>query len=112
MNQPSITGVRHVGLHAPDPERLAAFYQDVLGLQIVAQSKPNVDGVHGSIFLSSPSAEDSYQVALFANPELSHTALQVASLADLRTFHQLLVARGLPIRWTLNHIWIEECLGC
>lgn len=103
MSQPTITGVRHVGLFAPDPERLAAFYQDVLGLQTVAQSKLNADGVLGSVFLRSESAQEPYQVALVANPQLSHTALEIASLADLRIFYRRVIGHGLPIRWALNH---------
>lgn len=103
MAGPVVQDIHQVGLYAPDPNRLAAFYQDVLGLQIVARSKMNADGVHGAIFLSSQPVEEPYQVALFANPELSHSAFQVASLADLRTFYQRIIDQDLPIRWALNH---------
>lgn len=103
MDRPVVQGIRQVGLYAPDPTRLALFYQDVLGLQIVTQSKPNADGIRGSIFLGSRPLEDSYALLLFANAELYHTGFQVASLADLRAFHQLIVTCDLPIRWALNH---------
>ena len=32
---PQVIGVRHVGLSARGPAALAAFYRDVLGLQVV-----------------------------------------------------------------------------
>ena len=103
MARPSVTGVGHVGLYAPDPAALAKFYREVLGLQIVGQGRRNADGVRSSVFLSSRPEEDAHQVAIFANPEIRHTAFQVDSLTDLRTFYRLVVDRDWPIRWALNH---------
>ncbi len=103
MARPSVTGVGHVGLHAPDPAALAKLYGEVLGVQIVGQDRRNADGVSSSVFLSSRPEEDAHQVAIFANPEISHTAFQVDSLTDLRTFYRLVVDRDWPIRWALNH---------
>ena len=34
------TGIRHVGLHARNPEASAEFYRDVLGMEIVGGSAP------------------------------------------------------------------------
>ena len=36
--RPEVLGVNHVGLAARDPARLAEFYRDVLGLEIVGGS--------------------------------------------------------------------------
>ena len=101
--KPIVKGVRHAGLYGPDPEALAKFYQAILGLQRVGLSDLNPDGVHHSIFLGGCSEVDHHQVAIFANPELRHTAFQVDSLADLRMLYQRVVEQDLPIRWALNH---------
>jgi catechol-2,3-dioxygenase len=107
MERSIVKGVRQVGLCAPDPDRLAEFYQAVLGLEVVAQSKPNLDGIRGSVFLSSQpheaSDEAQDQVAIFANPAMRHAAFEVEALADLRALYQVIIERDLPIRWALNH---------
>jgi len=101
--RPTITGLGHVGLQASDPAALAEFYQAVLRLQIVGQGDLNAEGLRSSVFLSSRAEDAPYQVAIYADPNLSHIAFEVASLADLQTFYKLVIDRGLPIRWTLNH---------
>ena len=101
--RPTVKGVRHVGLYGKDPERLAAFYREVLGLDMVGLGQVNVDGLRVSAFLGSRSTEGAYQVAIFTNPEIRHTAFRVETLADLRAFYQVVIDRELPIRWALNH---------
>lgn len=101
--KPTIKGVHQVGLYAPNPEALAKFYGAVLGLQIIGQSDLNVDGVRHSVFLTGQAGADHYHLAIYANPEISHIAFQVDSLADLRAFYRLAVERDLPVRWVLNH---------
>src|SRR5262245_27103615 len=97
---PRVIGVRHVGLAARDPGALAEFYRDVLGLEAV----PTDTAALGlTAFLSSRPAEGSIDMALFANPAYQHTAFEVRSLADLRAFHQRVLARGVPVKMTLNH---------
>lgn len=101
--KPIIHGVRQIGLYAPDPTVLAEFYAAVLGLEIFGQGDINADGVRHSVFLRSESGPDHNQIAIYANPEMQHAALQVDSLADLRTLYQRIVACERPIRWALNH---------
>ena len=55
------------------------------------------------MLLSSHPAEQSLDLALFANPALQHTAFEVRSLADLRAFYQRVLGRGVPIKMALNH---------
>ena len=105
MDGPVVQDIHQVGLYAPGPERLAVFYPDLLGLQIVAQSKLNPDGVRSTIFLSSRPTEESYQVALFASPELSHTAFQASTLADLRTFYQQAMTKICQFAGRLITVW-------
>ena len=101
--RPMITNICELGLYSPDPDRLANFYQAVLGLEIVGRGRINADGVPVSIFLGSHQAEAAHQIAIFAQPENKHIAFQVGSLADLRAFHQHVLACGLPIKWAFNH---------
>ncbi|MCI0573768.1 MAG: VOC family protein [Myxococcaceae bacterium] len=97
---PRVIGVRHVGLSARDPTALGEFYRDVLGLQLV----PTDAAVLGpTAFLGSHPAEAPFDLSIFANPALAHTAFEVRSLEDLRALHQWVIGRGVPIKMTLNH---------
>jgi catechol-2,3-dioxygenase len=97
---PQVIGVGHVALSARDPAALAEFYQDVLGLQVVPTE---TSALGENVFLSSRPAEVSVDLALFANPAFQHTAYEVRSLADLRTFHQRILNRGVQVKMALNH---------
>jgi len=97
---PRLIGVRHVGLSARDPIALAEFYRSMLGLAVV----PTDTGALGvTAFLSANPDEGSIDLAIFDNPAYQHTAFEVASLAQLRAFHQRLVAQDVPIMMALNH---------
>ena len=100
---PQVIGVRHVGLSARDPAALAAFYRDVLGLQVVGGSTAETSEFGPTAFLSSRPAEESHDLAIFADPAFQHTAFKVASLADLRAFYQRVIGRGVPVRMAFNH---------
>ena len=100
---PQVIGVRHVGLTARDPAALAEFYHDVLGLQVVGGSAADTSVFGATAFLSSHPAQESHDLALFANPTFQHTAFKVRSLADLRAFHQRVLGRGVPVKMALNH---------
>jgi len=104
MTTPAIIkGVHHVALYAPDPEALAGFYSEVLGLHLTGLSGLNADGVRHSVFLSHHSQAEHHHLAIFVNPEHQHIAFEVASLADLRLLYQRCIGLDLPIRWSLNH---------
>jgi catechol-2,3-dioxygenase len=100
---PQVIGVRHVGLSARDPAALAEFYRDVLGLQVVGGSTADTSAFGATAFLSSCPAEESHDLALVADPVFQHTAFKVRSLADLRTLHQRVIGRGVPVKMALNH---------
>jgi catechol-2,3-dioxygenase len=97
---PQVIGVRHVGLSARDPAALAAFYRDVLGLQVVPT---DTTALGAAAFLSSHPAEVPVDLALFANPAYQHTAFKVRSLADLCALHQRVLGRGVLVKMALNH---------
>jgi len=98
-----VIGVRHDGLSARDLAALAEFYHDVLGLQVVGGSAADTSVFGATAFLSSHPAQESHDLALFANPAFQHTAFAVRSLADLRAFHQRALDRGVPVKLALNH---------
>jgi catechol-2,3-dioxygenase len=100
---PQVLGVRHVGLGARDPAALAEFYRDVLGLQVVGGSMADTSAFGATAFLSSHPAQESHDLALFANPAYRHTAFKVRSLADLRAFYRRALGRGMPVKMALNH---------
>ncbi|MCB9076357.1 MAG: VOC family protein [Anaerolineaceae bacterium] len=98
--KPAITGLYHVGLHAKDPSQMAAFYRDIIGMQIVS----NVDDpMARMVFLSSRPSEEAHELVFTSNPELAHIAFKVETLADLRAFYQHIVEKGLPIEAAFNH---------
>src|SRR6516164_1480162 len=64
---PHVIGVHHVGLSARDPAALAAFYHDVLGLQVVGGSTADASAFGATAFLRSQ-PEEHHDLALVANP--------------------------------------------
>lgn len=93
-------GLYHVGLHAANPIQLAAFYRQVIGMQIVSSID---DPAAQMIFLSSRPDEEAHELVFTSNPELAHVAFKVETLADLRAFYQQIVEMGLPIKMAFNH---------
>src|SRR5215467_9878233 len=96
------TGIHHVGLHASNPAASAAFYKDVLGMQIIGGSSPD-DPFGATAFLSSRPDEESHEIALFANSAFAHVAFKVSSLAELRSVHAGVLERNIPIKFAANH---------
>jgi len=99
---PRIVGLRHVGMVAENPAALARFYQDTLGIQVVGGSSED-DPFGATAFLSSDPADESHQLAIFANPAFRHIAFKVRALADLRAAYRHIVEMGLPIKMAFNH---------
>ena len=97
-----VIGVHHVGLSARDPAALAAFYHDVLGLQVVGGSA-DTSAFGATAFRNSPSSEEHHDLAIGANPAFQHTAFKVRSLAHLRAVYQRVLGRGVPVKMAFNH---------
>jgi catechol-2,3-dioxygenase len=103
MAKPTVKELSHVALYASDPDALAEFYETVLGLQTIVQGNKNAEGIRSSVYLNCQPEETSYQLAIFANADIQHTAFEVSSLADLKLFYDRIVENGLEIHWMLNH---------
>lgn len=106
-----VTGLGHVGIYVRDLERMVAFYQDVMGMQITKQNWRV-----GVVFLSADPDRVDHEIALMRgragaeDPQLiQQISLRVASLDDLRVFHRRLVAEGYRIENVVNH---ASAIGC
>jgi catechol-2,3-dioxygenase len=95
-------GVSHVGIAAKDPQALARFYGDVLGMRVTGGSEPT--GSFGACaFLSGRPDEENHEIVFFADRRYAHTAFRVATLAELRERYRAVVDRGIPINTAVNH---------
>ena len=106
-----VIGLGHVGIYVHDLERMVAFYRDTLGMRVTKQNWRA-----GIVFLSADPEGADHEIALFrGRPEgadsqvINQISLRVATLEDLRVFHQRLVAQGLRIDAVVNHV---SALGC
>jgi catechol-2,3-dioxygenase len=98
----------HVVLKVRDLDRSEAFYTSVLGLAVTGRVPGRM------VFFAVPGNTDSHDLGLWkvgpaaAPPSskevgLFHVAWQVEREEDLRAFHDSLVARGIPVRSTMDH---------
>jgi catechol 2,3-dioxygenase-like lactoylglutathione lyase family enzyme len=71
-------------------------------MEITGGSAPN-HPLGATAFLTSRPGEQSHEIALFANPEVVHTAFKVSSLAEFRSFHARVVEKKIPIKFVFNH---------
>jgi catechol 2,3-dioxygenase-like lactoylglutathione lyase family enzyme len=95
-----IIGLGHVVLHAEDPQVLAGFYTDVLGLELV-----ETDHDYNLTFLSSKPGQVNHDLSFTAVPKMAHIAYEVDSLQTLKRFYRQLTERGVPIVSTMNFGW-------
>ena len=98
----------HVVLKVSDLDRSEVFYTSVLGLAVTGRLPGRM------VFFAVPGSTDSHDLDLWkvgpdaAPPSskqvgLFHVAWQVEREEDLRVFHDSLVARGIPVRSTMDH---------
>lgn len=99
---PKFIGLCHIGMHASDPQALAEFYQDVMGMQLVGSSD-ETSPTGRSAYLSSRPHEESHEIAIFENPAFAHTAFKVDSLSELRAFYHDIVDQDILVKFQLNH---------
>ena len=91
----------HVSVPAKDPKQLAAFYRQLLGLEVTMAG--SVPGLGEFVFLNERPQAELPLIALHTNPQGRHIALQVESLEALRTVCADAKARGIPVYMALNH---------
>ncbi len=103
-----MTRIRHVGhvvLYASDPDASAAWYCDLLGMEIVTRPED-----FPAVFLSFGTRD--HDIALFKAPgggacrnaELQHVAFELdGGLDDLKRFHARLVEKAAEIEAVVDH---------
>lgn len=80
--------IRHLAIKSANPERLARFYQDTLGLELLHQSRGGFYVTDGTITLALlPCRPED------APPGINHFGIEVEDAAEIS---RKLVAAGLP----------------
>jgi catechol 2,3-dioxygenase len=94
------TKLGHLAIPAEDPQRLATFYSDLLGLeQHLAGAIPQM----GSFVFLRDHAETPLTVGFMTRAEARHVAWEVESIAALRALYAEAQARGIPMAFAMNH---------
>ncbi len=98
-----INRVGHVVLYASDPDASAAWYCDLLGMEVVTRAE------HFSAVFLSFGARD-HDIALFKAPgaightDLQHVAFELdGDLDDYKRFHARLVDSAVTIEGVVDH---------
>jgi glyoxylase I family protein len=100
---PTINGAHHVALTVRDAERSAAWYTDLLGMQVVL--KGDDENVHFRVMLHPESGWVMGVREYPGHPDgefdelrtgLDHLAFTVSSRAELEAWERHLEARGVP----------------
>ena len=91
----------HVSFPAADPRELAAFYGDLLELEVsMVGSIPELGDF---VFLSRQAEDELPLIALCTEPNSRHTAIEVESLAALRQVYTRSKTQGTRVSFALNH---------
>jgi len=90
----------HVAISVRSPDRVAAFYRDLLGLQITRQGGNPLTG-HAVLLSGDPARED-HELALFSNRGAQHVAFRVATVDQLRSLYDRAKEHGLAIPYALD----------
>jgi catechol 2,3-dioxygenase len=91
----------HIGVPAQNPRQLAAFYHDLLGLEVTLEGILPMLGEF--IFLSDRPEEETQTLAFMTSPRARHIAWKVDSLAALKAVYAEAKAHGITIDRVLNH---------
>ncbi len=91
----------HVSVPATDPRQLAAFYGDLLELEVsMAGSIPQLGDF---VFLSRQAEDELPLIALCTEPNSRHTAIEVESLDALKQVYTRSKAQRTRASFALNH---------
>jgi catechol 2,3-dioxygenase-like lactoylglutathione lyase family enzyme len=103
---PKVKGLSHVVLYVNDLDKMAAFYQDVLGL-VKYHEHP------GRMVFMTPDPEiEDHQLALAKGREgdakiVAHIAWRVDTPQDVKDFYERFKALGVPIHHCVSHAYVE-----
>lgn len=92
----------HVAIVTRDPAPMAAFYRDLLGLEVTLQG--SLPELGDFAFLSGQPKTEFAELAFVTKPEAKHIALRVESLAALKAVYAEAKRRAVPMPFPpLNH---------
>jgi catechol 2,3-dioxygenase len=92
----------HVAIVTQDPAAMAAFYRDLLGLEVTLQG--SLPPLGDFAFLSGQPQTEFAELSFVTNPRAKHIALRVESLAALKAVYAEAKRRALPFPSPpLNH---------
>jgi catechol-2,3-dioxygenase len=90
----------HVAIAVRRPPAVAAFYRDLLGLQIVRNAGNSLSG--DAVLLSSDPTREDHELVLFTNSDAEHIAFRVDAADQLRALHARAKQRGVQIPYALD----------
>jgi catechol 2,3-dioxygenase len=91
----------HVALPARSPRELAAFYHDLLGLDITLEGA--LPPMGDFVFLSDHPSAAGQTLTFMTRAEGKHTAWEVESLSALKAWYAEARARGVHVEFAMNH---------
>jgi len=90
----------HTAISVRDPNRVAAFYRDLLNLQIVRHGGNALTGQ--AVLLSGDPAREDHELVLLTNPHAEHIAFRVNTLDALRTLFRSAKQQEQSIPYALD----------
>jgi catechol 2,3-dioxygenase len=90
----------HVAISTDAPHRVAAFYRDLLGLQIIQEAGNPLTGA--AVLLSGDSGREDHGLAVFTNPAAEHIAFRVDTREQLRKLYAHAKQQGLEIPYAID----------
>jgi catechol-2,3-dioxygenase len=88
----------HITLFAENPDRLAAFYSDLFGMELVGRAASG-----SSVFIGGRPQEENHELAFIHNRKAAHVGFKVGTPGELLAYYQEIKARGLKIAALWNH---------
>lgn len=114
MTMPKVTQLDHVALSARDPDTIARFYEDFLGLRVLGRL-----GGNRGVFLATANRPGGPDIEFFAPADrqdgveqrltLPHVALRVDALADLQASQREVKRHGGAFVTAVNHGAVISC---
>ena len=89
----AVSKLGHVALRAPDPQRTAQFFQDVLGFRVSDRIEENF------VFMRCGFEHHSMNFARGVDGRLHHLAFELRDASHMHRACDLLGRRGIPILW-------------
>lgn len=91
----------HIALPTRNPRDLAAYYRELLGLDITLEGA--LPPMGDFVFLSDHPTATGQTLTFMTRPEARHIAWEVDSLAALKEWYAGARARGVRVEFAMNH---------